>query len=121
VLKKVADSLRPGRYGFPVERDAMPGGIGQGGGELVGIEVEHTDRIAASDIDPAVDAVGRDVVDPTGGGNLRGGNNFIGRRREVGAATIGERLKNAGQAEVAPAACCRLREAFSWWAGMVET
>ena len=72
---------------FRVDRDAMPGGIGQGAGELVGIEVEHTDRIAASDIDPAVDAVGRDVVDPTGGGNLRGGENFIGLRREVGGGS----------------------------------
>src|SRR5438552_18532003 len=68
---------------FRVDRDAMPGRLGQGARELVGIEVEDTDRIAAGDIDPAVDAVRRDVVNPPGGGNLRGGKNLVGLGRDV--------------------------------------
>ena len=63
---------------FRVDRDAMPGRLGQGARELVGIEIEYTDRIAAGDINPAVDAVRRDVVNPPGGGNLRGGKNLVG-------------------------------------------
>ena len=35
---------------FRVDRDAMPGRLGQGARELVGIEVEDIDRIAAGDI-----------------------------------------------------------------------
>ena len=63
---------------FRIQRHAMPRGIGQGARELVGIEVEYTDRIAAGDINPAVDAVRRDVVNPSGGRNLSGGKNLVG-------------------------------------------
>ena len=76
---------------FRVDRDAMPGRLGQGARELVGIEVEYTDRIAAGDINPAVDAVRRDVVNPPGGGNLRGGKNLVGLGRDVvGRSDLGE-------------------------------
>ena len=68
---------------FRVDRDAMPGRLGQSARELVGIEVEDTDRIAAGDINPAVDAVRRNVVNPPGGGNLRGGKNLVGLGRGV--------------------------------------
>src|ERR1700733_2376701 len=68
---------------FRVDRDAMPGRIGQSARELVGIEVENTDRIAAGDINPAIDAVRSNVVDPPGGGNLRGGKYLVGLGRDV--------------------------------------
>src|SRR5207302_1544975 len=68
---------------FRVNRDAMPGRLGQGARELVGIEVEDTDRIAAGDINPAVEAVRRDVINPPGGGDLRGGKNLVGLGRDV--------------------------------------
>src|SRR5580700_4403076 len=68
---------------FRVDRDAMPGRLGQGARELVGIEVEYADRIAARDINTAVGAVRRDVVNPSGGGNLRGSKNLVGSGRSV--------------------------------------
>jgi hypothetical protein len=50
------------RMVFRVDRDATSGRLGQGARELVGVEVEDTHRIPAGDINPAVDAVRRDVV-----------------------------------------------------------
>lgn len=76
---------------FWVDRDAVPGRIVQRAHELVGIEIKYTNRIAAGDISPAVDAVRRDVVDPAGGGNLRGGENLVRLGRDVsGRSDLGE-------------------------------
>jgi hypothetical protein len=93
---------------FRVDRDAMPRRVGQGARKLVGIEIEYTDRIAAGDVDPAVNAVRRDVVNPPGGGNLCGGKYLVGLGRAVvGRCDLGENQKRR-DAEGGGKHCARL-------------
>jgi hypothetical protein len=66
----------------------------QGARELVGVEVEDAHSIPTGDINPAVDAVRRNIVNPPGGGNLRGGKNLVGLGREVvGRSDLGKTQK----------------------------
>src|SRR5262249_45259900 len=62
--------------------------------ELVGIEVEYADRVAAGDVYPAVVAVRRDVINSPGGRDLRGGKNLVGPGRAVvGRGDVAETQK----------------------------
>jgi len=79
---------------FRVDRDPMPGGVGERAHKLVRIEVEYTDRAAAGDIDAAIDTVRRDVVDPPGGRNPCGGKELVALGRDVvGRSALGENEK----------------------------
>jgi hypothetical protein len=80
---------------FRVDGDAMPGRVGQGARELVGIEVEYADRIAAGDIYSAVVAVRGDVINSPGGWNLRGGKNpVVPGRFVIGRSDVAEAYKS---------------------------
>src|SRR5262249_5518057 len=80
---------------FRINRHSMPGGICQRAREFVGIEVEYTDCIAASDVNTAVTTVRCDVVDSSSGRNLRCGKNLVRLHCPiVGRSDKGETKKN---------------------------